>query len=270
MWLEELTAQCQASSVRIDLLCAGAASDYFALANLESIISDIGAIFAFFSPLGGSIYFAPSLRGPYREQTLAELHAYLQVLVLNPSARSLSGRLRLSEGLNLITYYGGVVKDPQGNTFACSCMTPDTSIVAEIGIDRYIKKPYAYAQFAVLFGFGSRMSGRYQNDQLETCIRVFNYRFAVASDYPALYHSIDLTAYLMLLTRATVAEVEQGALFDTREHIQTIVATVLATYRNCVCATTPICTKLIVCVPCSSAIAAGATRHASAVSQRLA
>ena len=123
------------------------------LANLESIISDTGALFPSASPVGGSIYFAPSLRGPYREQALAELHAYLQVLVLNPSARSLSGRLRLSEGLNLITYYGGVVNDPQGNTFSCSCMTPDASIVAEIGIDRYIKKPYAYAQFAVLFGF---------------------------------------------------------------------------------------------------------------------
>lgn len=83
---------------------------------------------------------------------------------------------------------------------------------------------------------------------METCIRVFNYRFAVASDYATIYHSIDLTAYLMLITRATVAEVEQGGLFDTREHVQNIVATVLATYRNCVCSTTPICSKLVVCL----------------------
>lgn len=70
--------------------------------------------------------------------------------MLNPSARSLSGRLRLSEGLNLVNYYGGLLSDSQGNTFVCPCMTPNSSIVAEIGLDRYIKKPYAYAQFAVL------------------------------------------------------------------------------------------------------------------------
>lgn len=256
--------------MRIDLLCAGSASDYFALGNLESVISDIGSPSRRDSPKGGSIYFAPSLRSPYREQTLAELHAYLQVLVLNPSARSLTGRLRLSEGLNLVAYYGGVASDPQGNTFACPCMTPNASIVAEIGIDRYIKKPYAYAQFAVLCGLEAALSGRYHNDQAETCIRVFNYRFAVTSDYVQLYHSIDLTAYLMLLTRVAVAEVEQSGLFDIRERVQDIVATVLATYRNTVCASTPICRLFSLALMRSSAVAAGATRYASAVSQRAA
>ena len=79
---------------------------------------------------------------------------------------------------------------------------------------------------------------------METCVRVFNYRFAVTSDYVSLYHSIDLTAYLMLLTRAAVAEIEQEGLFDVRERVQEIVATTLATYRNSVCSSTPICTTL--------------------------
>ena len=135
-YYSELGVTCAMASVCVDFVVAS--KEHVHLAEQQMLASQSG----------GSVYLVKD-----GAAGLAELHAYLQVLVLNPSARSLSGRLRLSEGLNLITYYGGVVNDPQGNTFSCSCMTPDASIVAEIGIDRYIKKPYAYAQFAVLFGF---------------------------------------------------------------------------------------------------------------------
>ena len=49
--------------------------------------------------IGGTIFYKPTLFGAYRDQTLAEIHAYIQVLVLNETYRSFSARLRLSEGL---------------------------------------------------------------------------------------------------------------------------------------------------------------------------
>ena len=49
-------------------------------------------------------------------------------------------------------------------------------MVAEFQMDRYIKGPYAYAQFAVLF----------YNDFKQCCIRVFNYRFRVSTDYASV------------------------------------------------------------------------------------
>lgn len=129
---------------------------------LESIISS----------LGGTIFYKPTLFGAYRDQTLAEIHAYIQVLILNETYRSFSGRLRLSEGLSVSGYYGGLTSG-EGNCLCASCVTSENSIVAEIEMDRYIKGPYAYAQFAVL----------YNNDSCQCCIRVFNYRFRVSTDY---------------------------------------------------------------------------------------
>ena len=75
------------------------------------------------------------------------------------------------EGLSVTTYYGGLTNTD--NCYCSSCVTADSSVVAEFEMDRYIKGPYAYAQYAVL----------YYNDACECCIRVFNYRFRVSTDY---------------------------------------------------------------------------------------
>ena len=67
----------------------GLSQTFFSLNIIESIISNIG----------GTIYYKPTLSGSYREHALAEMHAYIQMIVLNPTYRSFSGRLRLSEGI---------------------------------------------------------------------------------------------------------------------------------------------------------------------------
>lgn len=75
-------------------------------------------------------------------------------------------------GLSVVGYYGGLTAG-DGSCYCSSCVTSDNSVVAEIEMDRYIKGPYAYAQYAVL----------YYNDNCQCCIRVFNYRFRVSTDY---------------------------------------------------------------------------------------
>ena len=96
------------------------------------------------------IYYSPSLSTPYRSQTLTEIHALIQVLTQSPFYRFVSARLRLTPGLSVLAYHGGVTTDPNYNTFVCGGMTEDMSIVAELDMERYIKGPYAYAQFAIL------------------------------------------------------------------------------------------------------------------------
>lgn len=61
--------------------------------------------------------------------------------------------------------------------YTSSCVTSENSVVAEIEMDRYIKGPYAYAQYAVL----------YINDLSQCCIRVFNYRFQVSTNYSSVW-----------------------------------------------------------------------------------
>lgn len=149
---------------------------FFALNYIESLISN----------LGGTIYYKPTLSGPYRDHTLSEIHAYLQVLVLNETYRSFSARLRLSEGclivcssfigLSVAAYRGGLMTS-DNSCYTSSCVTSESSVVAEIEMDRYIKGPYAYAQYAVL----------YLNDLSQCCIRVFNYRFQVSTNYSTVW-----------------------------------------------------------------------------------
>lgn len=88
-FLTEINTTCLNASISIDLIAAGPSQTFFSLNILESIISN----------LGGTLYYKPTLSGPYRDSTLAEIHAYIQLLVLNNSYRSFSARLRLSEGM---------------------------------------------------------------------------------------------------------------------------------------------------------------------------
>lgn len=82
---------------------------------------------------------------------------------------------------------------------------------------------------------------RYLNEENRCCIRVFNHRFPVVTDYKQLYHSLDISAYFMLLTRGAVALTEQEGAYKVRERVTAAVATVLATYRNKLCPTSPAC-----------------------------
>lgn len=86
--LQNILNMCLNASISIDLIAAGGAQTFFALNILESVITN----------LGGTIYYKSTLTGPYRDNTLAEIHAYMQVLVINNTYRSISARLRLSEG----------------------------------------------------------------------------------------------------------------------------------------------------------------------------
>lgn len=87
-FLTEIKTTCLQASISMDLIAAGPAQTFFSLNVLESVISN----------LGGTIYYKPTLSGPYRDSTLAEIHAYIQLLMINNSYRAFSARLRLSEG----------------------------------------------------------------------------------------------------------------------------------------------------------------------------
>ena len=67
---------------------------------------------------------------------------------------------RFSLGLAVAGYYGGVTQDASGDTYCTAGMTGDDAVVAEINMDRYIKGPYAYAQYAVLYPEWGHMMNR--------------------------------------------------------------------------------------------------------------
>ena len=56
-----------------------------------------------------------------------------------------------SIGLAVAGYYGGVTQDASGDTYCAAGMACDDAVVAEIDMDRYIKGPFMYAQYAVLY-----------------------------------------------------------------------------------------------------------------------
>lgn len=67
-------------------------------------------------------------------------------------------------------------------------MTSEDSVVAEVEMDRYITGPYAYAQFAVLYPVLGAFARKrplftFYNETNECCLRVFNHRFPVSTDY---------------------------------------------------------------------------------------
>ena len=86
------------------------------------------------------------------------------------------------------------------------------------------------------------------NDENQCCVRVFNRRFPVIMDYKQLYHSIDVSAYMMLLVRGAVAMTEQEGAYKVRGRVTSAVATVLATYRNKLCSKSPICRLGLKCM----------------------
>ena len=57
-------------------------------------------------------------------------------------------------------YYGGVTQDASGDTYCAAGMACDEAVVAKIDMDRYIKGPYAYAQYAVLYPEWGHMVNR--------------------------------------------------------------------------------------------------------------
>lgn len=84
------------------------------------------------------------------------------------------------------------------------------------------------------------VSCSFLDDQNECCVRVFNRRFPVVTDYAKLYHGVDQAAYFLLLARGAVALSEDLGIFQTRERLQAAVAAVLAAYRNKLCRSAPI------------------------------
>lgn len=56
-----------------------------------------------------------------------------------------------------------------------------------------------------------------------------------------VYHGLDFSAYFLLLTRASVAMIEEEGVYKTREKLTEVVSTVLASYRNACCYNNPKC-----------------------------
>lgn len=83
-----LGTRCLLSNTTLHLLTAGTSDAFFSISNLQDIISQIG----------GSLRHTTALSSVYKEHALADLHATLQLLLLNPTYRYISAKLRLSDG----------------------------------------------------------------------------------------------------------------------------------------------------------------------------
>ena len=140
LFAEELTRLFLSAGISLTAVVAGDQAAFFQLAPLESLLSDTG----------GRLFFRPTINSPQRNQTLAEIHAFIQLAVLAPLCRSVSARLRLSQGLRVLAYHGGNATDIDSATFLAGAMDGDLCVVAELDMDRYVRPPFAYAQFAAL------------------------------------------------------------------------------------------------------------------------
>lgn len=227
---DALTHAFLVAGLSLTAIVAGDAAAFFQLAPLEALVSDTG----------GRMLFRPTVNSPHRNHTLAEIHAAIQLAVLAPFFRGVSARLRLSQGLHVLAYHGGNATDIDSATFLAGGMDERLCVVAELDMDRYVKPPFAYAQFAALSGRRVPLTHSFLNDQNECCVRVFNRRFPVVTDYAKLYHGVDQAAYFLLLTRGAIALSEDQGVFKTRERLQAAVAAVLAAYRNKLCYKAPI------------------------------
>ena len=83
-----LGTRCLLSNTTLYLLTAGTGDAFFSISNLQDIITQIG----------GSLRHTTALSSVYKEHALADLHATLQLLLLNPAYRYISAKLRLSDG----------------------------------------------------------------------------------------------------------------------------------------------------------------------------
>lgn len=229
-FLETLTHLFLAGKLTLTAVVAGDPANFFHLAALETLVSDTG----------GRILFRPAGNSPLRAQILAEIHGFLQLAALAPFSRGVSARLRLSSGLHVLAYHGGNATDLDSATFLAGGMDDHLAVVAELDMDRYVKPPLAHAQFAVLFFPLFRLTSSFINDENECCVRVFNRRFPVVTDYAKLYRGIDQAAVFLLLTRGAIALSEDQGIFAARQRLQTAVATLLAAYRNTLCRRAPI------------------------------
>ncbi|KAK8825561.1 hypothetical protein WA577_000734 [Blastocystis sp. JDR] len=218
---ETLAAMCLRSNTTIHLIAGGSTDAFFSICNLQEVLLQSG----------GSLRYTTALSSVFKEHALADLHAAIQLLVLRPIARYVSGKLRLSPGLSVAAYHGGITYD-ESRAFCTAGMTSEDSVVAEVEMDRYITGPYAYAQFArPLFTF--------YNETNECCLRVFNHRFPVSTDYRTIYHNLDFSAYFLTLVRAVVSHMSEDTVYNIRNKLSEVVANVLAAYRNNVCYSSP-------------------------------
>lgn len=86
---ETLAALCLRSNTTIHLIAGGTTDDFFSICNLQDVLIQTG----------GSLRYTTALSSVFKEHALADLHATIQLIVLRPIARYVSGKLRLSQGV---------------------------------------------------------------------------------------------------------------------------------------------------------------------------
>lgn len=88
---ETLAAMCLRSNTTIHLIAGGTTDEFFSICNLQDVLFQTG----------GSLRYTTALSSVFKEHALADLHATIQLLVLRPIARYVSGKLRLSQGVGV-------------------------------------------------------------------------------------------------------------------------------------------------------------------------
>ena len=88
---ETLAALCLRSNTTVHLIAGGSTDAFFSLCNLQEVLLQTG----------GSLRYTTALSSVFKEHALADLHAAIQLLVLQPIARYVSGKLRLSQGVSV-------------------------------------------------------------------------------------------------------------------------------------------------------------------------
>lgn len=155
---------------------------------------------------------------------LAELHGYLQSVVLENHQRETVGKLRVSGGLKVSAVRGGGIlsgEDDESDEPIMAAMTEHSTWEFQLDFPKYVEGSEVYLQFAVL----------YTTDEGQRRLRVLNQRLQTTATYPRLFKGLDGTAVMMSLARTAAEDMDSVRLPEVREKLEGTIETILTQYR---------------------------------------
>lgn len=169
---------------------------------------------------GGNMYIVNDLTGPYANNTFAEVHGYIQNLVLKQHNWDVTMKLRVSNGIKVESACGHCVENDD-NEVVIPLLDTHSTIEYTLDLPKYLSEKDVYLQLAVLYTteFGERR------------IRLFNLKLLSSDSYSTYYKGVDGYAMLMSLARTAAVQMDTTSLPEVRSNLQDSVEECLLQYR---------------------------------------
>ena len=169
---------------------------------------------------GGNVYICNDITGPYVNNAFAEIHGYIQNLVLKQHNWDVTMKLRVSNGIKVESACGHCTENDEGEVFV-AVLDNHSTIEYTLDLPKYLNEPDVYLQLAVLYTteFGERR------------IRLFNQKLPSSDSFSKYYKGIDGYAVMMSLARTAAVQMDSTPLPEVRSNLQDAVEECLLQYR---------------------------------------